>query len=692
MPYTVVLDFKKGMDRRRPLSATDQGSIYTIKDAHITRGGDIEQRKAFVPKYSLPAGTFGLAKAGSELYVFGSGAEPVGMPADVNYQRLEHPDGLAMTAVLDTDLFGGKIYAIAKYSDDSIHHFYDGERVTDWDDGIVRAAMTDNDGIAEHLRALIDADPAYTATRVGSTITIAAAVAGVPFDISAETQNVEGGTDDQSITLNETVANVTGEPETLAEGSFRIIAGTASAGVNKISSVKVDGVEILNTAVDWTTSHSTTAVAVANQINSHNSTPEYTAVADGPVVRISPAAGTGDGPNGFVVEVAADGDVEVDSIQNMSGGVDASGNTAQEVEAVIAGTFEVGDKFSITIDDKVFGFSDNPSQKGTICLTHEDKVYALCGSLLQFSGIRAPTGWNTKADVGAGFIPMSNHDAGSEVLTGLEIYQNNMTVFARRVIQIWNMNADPSLNIKLQVVKNTGSRAPKSIKAVGDFDVFYYSDSGIRSLRARDSSNTASVNDVGTLIDPFVQEHELTLTEDEIAAAVAVIEPIDGRYWLAIGDKIIVLTHFPASKISAWSYYEPGFTISDLVDVGRKVYARSGDTIYLYGGDDGQTYDATLPEVQLPFITADRPATGKEVVGFDMDCSGTWDVKILVDPRDVNRWVRIGEISGFTYNDANQAGIGGTTHFAPKLVGVGSGRKVISSIAVHFQGEEEESN
>ena len=111
--------------------------------------------------------------------------------------------------------------------------------------------------------------------------------------------------------------------EVLATGSFTITGGTASAGVNKINAVLVNGVDVLGTAVDWATSHAATATAVAAQITSNTSTPNYSAVAVGAVVTITAAAGSGDSPNGFVVSPTVAGDVTVGSIVNMAGGVDA---------------------------------------------------------------------------------------------------------------------------------------------------------------------------------------------------------------------------------------------------------------------------------------------------------------------------------------------------------------------------------
>ena len=49
-------DFKYGMDRRRTRVAGTPGTLWNAQNVVITRGGDIERAKRFVPTYTLPAG------------------------------------------------------------------------------------------------------------------------------------------------------------------------------------------------------------------------------------------------------------------------------------------------------------------------------------------------------------------------------------------------------------------------------------------------------------------------------------------------------------------------------------------------------------------------------------------------------------------------------------------------------------
>ena len=108
MPYILVEDFRAGLDTRRTEITSIPGSARTLTNCHISRGGEIEKRKAFVTYATLPTGTHGLATAGGQVYVFGSGATPdmSSVPENVNYIRFQPPSGVSsttMTEVLGVD-------------------------------------------------------------------------------------------------------------------------------------------------------------------------------------------------------------------------------------------------------------------------------------------------------------------------------------------------------------------------------------------------------------------------------------------------------------------------------------------------------------------------------------------------------------------------------------------------------------
>lgn len=692
--YTVQLDFKSGLDRRRPQSAAPAGTLWECINAHITRGGDIEKRKSFVSTYDLPAAqTFGLARASEALYVFGSDASPT-VPTGVTYQRLQHPDGLEMTALLDWDTFSGKIYAVAQYSDDSIHHFYDGARVTDWDDGVVRSAMTTNSGIATHLGALIDAGVSHGVGVVANVITITAAVAGTPFTLTAETENVTDGTDNQTAVAVATTNNIVASAavvEVKATARFSVTGGTLSAGVNMVTSIKVNNVEILGATVDHDGNNTSTAAAIVTQCGTFVSSPEYTVTNSGPDITITAIAGTGAGPNGFVVQLVYAGDVTFSPTStSMGGGVAAAAPVSAQAQIstiTIGGTFEVGDRFTAIVDGAKYGAKFNPTIKGTVVLTHKKKMRACCGALLQESGVSSATAWNTADDTGANFINMANEEGGSEELTGLGPFQNNLAVFAEDVTQVWSMSADPTLNSQLQILKNTGTRAKDSVIAYGHEDLAYLDKTGIRSLRARTGlADLASVDDIGTPIDTYVQEYADTLSQAVQDAACAVIDPRDGRLWVGLGSRIFVYSSFPRAKINAWTTYEPDFTVDAMVSLNRRIYVRSGDTIYLYGGAANTTYDTSAVTVTLPFFHDNKPGTPRNLRGFDADLENLWVATMLVKPSDLTQYVDIGNLEGNSFErDGGNIGMPvKTSYSAPKLVCSSTGYARISNFAVYY--------
>jgi hypothetical protein len=335
-----------------------------------------------------------------------------------------------------------------------------------------------------------------------------------------------------------------------------------------------------------------------------------------------------------------------------------------------------------------WGLAGNkPAGYGSLVRTHKRKEYSPIGSLLWFSQLDVGNAFDTTLS-GSGFVNVSNHQSGSDTITGLGVYQDQLAIFSRLVIQLWNMDDDDALNAPVQYLLQTGTRAGRSVVGFGDIDLFYLADSGVRSLRARASTNIAGVNDVGTPIDPLIVAWVQTLTEDDITNAVGIVEPIDGRYLLAIGSRIFVFTYFPSKKVSAWTWYEPGFTVSDFVSMNGRLYARAGDVIYLYGGTSNSTYDSSQVTCELPFLSAGKPGTFKQIKGFDFAATGTWDCQMLINPRDENDIVQIGEVEGFTFTGEDIGAAAHATHFAPKLVHQAAEYASISQFAIHNDAAE----
>lgn len=479
---------------------------------------------------------------------------------------------------------------------------------------------------------------------------------------------------------------------TLGVGSS--IYGTLAGSTNAITSVTVDGVEIMGVKKNWSVSHSNLMQAVVDQINTYSSTPEYTATLSGGRVIITALAGTGTTPNGRPISVQTTGNVIIGSVIGLGGGVAAEDGKQKVVRYTVTSQF-YPDKSLTLIATKTldaanpiyWGATRVSNLKPVAALTYKTKAHVGASSSLFFSGVNQPTKWG-QSGVGAGFINMSNNSGGNEVLTAVALYQGNVASFSRRTVQIWSIDTDPANNRQGQVLSNTGALGQKSVISVGDIDVFYLSDSGVRSIRARDSSNSAVVNDVGTPIDNLVLADVAGLTEAQKVNCAAVIEPNDGRYWLAIGNKIYVYSYFPSSQVAAWSTYEPGHSFTEFTTKDGKVYAKEGQYVYVYGGTSGSEYDSSPIEVIMPYLDGGKPAHMKTLSGIDMTCEGEWSVEIGMDPVSPTARDLVATVSQPTFTLGRIQATGMGTHVGVRLTSDSAGYARLANLIAHFDFNE----
>lgn len=557
---------------------TPGGVLIQALNGHITRGGEFEKRASFVPTYTLPDGTVGMAKTATGIYVFGSGGAPM-LPSGVTYQQLVNPDNgsSALINVPSFDLYAGKIYVVGEFDDGSRHHYYDGVNVADWFDGRARA-------------------------------------------------------------------------------SFAIMSGTASPA-SSVTNIQVNGVSIMSAPKAWTISNSKLAQDVADNINSTVSSPDYQAVAvDNRVVILAADAGTT--PNGYNVAVSTSNGLVIDPTTGIT----------------MANGVELGDFF----------------EPGPFVRTVSSKEYSVSGPNLHFSGVAEPTQWTTDA-TGAGFIDMSTYSSGSEDLKAVAPYQADLAIFSETLIQIWSVDPDPTLNTQKQILNNTGTTSPRSVTQFSDSDLFYLAESGLRSLRARDASNAASTNDIGNPVDPLITAVLGPMGDAERDRIIGLIEPKEGRFWLIMGSVIFVFSFYSGSKVSAWSMYEAGFTITDAVVFDRRVYLRSGNTIYVYGGmGDTLTYDDTVAVAQLPYLDANDPTREKTWTGFDVAAIGQWQVFSAQRPKNPAAIDAVATIVGSTFNEGRMSQLGGSTHISMIFKTKGTGEAKLGSCVIHYESSASE--
>lgn len=444
----------------------------------------------------------------------------------------------------------------------------------------------------------------------------------------------------------------------------------------------------------WTSSLSEIAMLIAQRIN-ENTAEKATAAAVGSVITIT--AKVVNLPLNITAE-AEDGGTVDNQTASVSITTAHGGATAEVCTITLGGTIDAGDRFAVTIAPTGFqsyeyGAGGNPATKATRVITHKSKLYALGnGSIVRFCSLENARSWREGVD-GAGFINVSTSESGSLNLVGVAKYQQGLAFFASDTIQTWSLDADPANNAEQETMLSTGALAGEAVLTFGNNDTFYLARSGVRSLRARDSSNAPFVSDIGNLIDPLVIARRKSIGATATAAALMWLEPEDGRLCMAMGNIIYVLSSFPGSKISAWSHYEPGFSIDAVSIDSGKVYVRSGDVVYLYGGDDGDTYDTDASDmyevvVGLPFIAGKRIAHDKTVNAYDAAIENEWLVEVLTDPRNENRKVVLGTIDEDTYPDEIfPASVTGAM-FAMQYTCRTPGAASLTNMALHMVEEE----
>jgi hypothetical protein len=324
---------------------------------------------------------------------------------------------------------------------------------------------------------------------------------------------------------------------------------------------------------------------------------------------------------------------------------------------------------------------------GTYARTWKSKMYRIDGKYLRFSGINNPA-QNDPSSVtepGAGFINLALNDPDGEQALAMEVFYQSMAVMARLQTQVWTLDPDPTKDTLAQLLRQ-GVISPRSVVQFGTGDVLFLSDSGVRSLKAQTAfSLAASVSDVGSAIDlmliPVIRTNSTAVQKAE-----AVVQPIQGRYWLVIDDTIYVLSYFPAGSITAWSTMKPGFVVRNFAVVNNTVYCLDmAGNIYLYGGVTQNEYDSCKVTIRTPHLSADNPTENKRIKSVDVMCQGQWSVNIGMLPNNTEAFELCATIQDNTYGLQSIPFAGYGTHFGMHLEHQAPGPALLASL--HFNIE-----
>lgn len=606
MGYTVVKSFERGIDTRRMIDTTEPGALLDALNCHVTRGGELEKRAAFVVIGTFPANTVGMyATVLGEIHTWGTDASPSGtLPPNTTYHSIPHLDDEALVKILSVEEFNGKLYVIALYDNGDIYHWYDDELLyvfvpppppppdpdlpdpTEPPTGVLQPGMA---------RTSFWLEP-YPGTTPPAPSTDTVGIINATLFKPTWTDWIDTSS---YITLidTDTVDPTTGMPYQSAPQM-----------------------------IDFDPSYITIASLVMDKINEMQATTEVMATTAGNKVTVWKNEISADW-NGWYLGVA---------IQGPTGSAIYLTNNP----GTYSGTLTFFGGFDPpppgTRRDIPAPFDAPPPvplNNGTFVLAHNSKLYCTQRSKLNFSANEDAVRWDTDA-FGAGSIDHTKIGEGTPILLSLADFGGDLAVFGARDIFLWHMDPDPRANFKRQVLHRAGTIAPHSTCAFGESEVMYLDRSGIRSLRSRSGIDAAFAADIGNNIDTLVLAKIKELTADQLLDNVwADIEPRSGRLWMALYDKIYVLSYFPNNGIAAWTVHDASeFPVDMMNSSGDNLFWRSGDSLICYGDLTGDEYDDTEAYARLPYIDGSKIATFKNWTGIDIAAFGTWQVKASFDP------------------------------------------------------------
>lgn len=276
--------------------------------------------------------------------------------------------------------------------------------------------------------------------------------------------------------------------------------------------------------------------------------------------------------------------------------------------------------------------TDENCPHSKVCFKAQSKIFAVGvdGDVVRFCAAGRPRDWSSEQD--AGFLPTGMNARGDRIATALGIQRSRLAVLTRDSCQLWTIDPDPA-SMGLYDMCNVGSSFPKTVCNVSN-DLYFLSDYGVRSITTQAYTENLVDQDVGSPID------KLVIPEIENAEVAGIVPRSfyfygTGQYVLCFGNHLFVYSISKTSKIAAWSEYFLNFEVEAVAELGKKLYIRSGDDVYLLdenvSTDGGMQYEVL---VELPWMDMKKPGELKMIQGIDAVLEGSAWISLAYDSRD----------------------------------------------------------
>ena len=267
------------------------------------------------------------------------------------------------------------------------------------------------------------------------------------------------------------------------------------------------------------------------------------------------------------------------------------------------------------------------------CFKMQSKIFAVGkdGDVVRFCATGRPRDWTAESD--AGFIPTGMNARGDRTATALGLQRGRLAVLMRDSCQLWTVDPDPSSMGLYDAVENVGSSYPKTVCNVSN-DLYFLSDYGVRSIATQAYTENLVDQDIGSPIDSLIREELIEIEKSGIEPRSFYFYGT-GQYVLCIKNHLYVYSVSKTSKIAAWSHYYTDFDVDAVAELGKKLYIRSGDDVYLLdesnNTDNGVVYEVMI---ELPWMDFKTPGELKMVTGIDVVMEGSAYISLGFDSRD----------------------------------------------------------
>lgn len=267
------------------------------------------------------------------------------------------------------------------------------------------------------------------------------------------------------------------------------------------------------------------------------------------------------------------------------------------------------------------------------CIKTQSKIFAVGkdGDVVRFCASGRPRDWSTSSD--AGFLPTGMNARGDRTATALGLQRGRLAVLTRDSCQLWTVDPDPNAMGLYDTVENVGSTFPKTVTNVAG-DLYFLSDYGVRSITTQLYTENLVDEDVGSPIDRLVR-YAIEQAEADGTVPRSFYFYGTGQYILGFGGHLFVYSISRTAKISAWSQYYLCFPVDAVAELGKKLYFRSGDDVYMFdenSNTDGGSQFETL--IELPYMDFKKPGQLKMIQGIDAVIEGSAYISIGFDSRN----------------------------------------------------------